>query len=323
MPWWLIVFLAVLVGSLLLRVLLERFHLIRYWLLVRVEIAQSKPTLREELGLLRERLRRAAQAPPPPTPVSPPASGDTRPRPLGTELPGKWDSPPPIPEPLPADTGKWVGTYPDDSGVEVLGAIKRPVPEHLHSPPSQPLPEAPEGYEGEIAKLKWGRVIFNPPLQMTVAMTERIEARVARSIVPGLKEGLTGPGKVQEAQAWVGPHMTAALVGDDDIFKIVTLNNAEQLVAPSAFTQWAWDVTPKRRGLQNLALRVTVRLRLPGHPDEVIDVSVLDRKISVRVNALHSAKHLAVTEWRWTVGTILSAVVAAILAELIVRATHK
>jgi hypothetical protein len=187
--------------------------------------------------------------------------------------------------------------------------------------PSKASQERPASYETEVAKLKWGFVVFNPPLRMTVATTERIETRIARSIAPDLYKGLKGRGELQTEEAKVGPHMTATLVGAN--FDILQLNSAEQYVPLAAYTQWAWNVTPRRRGVQTLALRVTVRLRLPDHPDEVVDESVLEKLISVRVNALHSANYFVRTQWKWIVGTILSAVVAAVLGELLIHPPHK
>lgn len=197
-----------------------------------------------------------------------------------------------------------------------------PKPASRSQPPSSvPARSRRARIEAEIAKLKWGFVVFNPPLRMTVATTERIEARITRSIVADVYEGLKGRGDVQTFEARVGAHMTASLQGEN--FKIETLNTADQYVPLDEFRQWAWDVTPTRRGQQRLHLRVTVRIKLPNHPDEAVEETVLEKEVAVRVNALHSLGSFVGNQWRWIAGTILSAIVAAILTYFFLNPPHK
>src|SRR5487761_1078998 len=176
-------------------------------------------------------------------------------------------------------------------------------------------------YETELAKLQVGRISFNPPAQMTVGRKERIETRLGRKVIANLGKELKGHGEVKEEDVKVGPNMTVTLQGPN--FDIFPLNSDEQLVSEDSFTQWAWDVTPERRGVQTLVLRVAVRLRVREvFGFEVGSETVLERNIPVRVNALHSISHFVSANWKWLVATVLSAVVAAVLTDILLNPPH-
>ena len=49
------------------------------------------------------------------------------------------------------------------------------------------------------------------------------------------------------------------------------------------FTEWGWDVTPKKSGNNILHLHVTLRIRLP-FGEERKDHPVIDKKVIVKVN---------------------------------------
>lgn len=55
---------------------------------------------------------------------------------------------------------------------------------------------------------------------------------------------------------------------------------------------------------------------------EVGSETVLERNIPVRVNALHSISHFVSANWKWLVATLLSAVVAAVLTDILLNPPH-
>jgi hypothetical protein len=161
-----------------------------------------------------------------------------------------------------------------------------------------------------VKKLKWGQIAFNPPHRMTVHRIERIEARVQRSLDPEFLEGMQGSGSPQVESLKVGAFMTTTLSGPT--FDITPLNPDRQLVQATRYTKWAWDVTARQRGRHNLALSVSVRIPIPPM-EENVEAVVLEREIKVRVNASHRLGQFIREHWKWAIGTVISAIIAALL----------
>jgi hypothetical protein len=164
-------------------------------------------------------------------------------------------------------------------------------------------PAGISGVEDEIEKLVPGRILFNPPEKMKVGVRERVEVRITRSFTHDLTRALKGSGKPQIEQIKIGAYMAANLIGQN--FEITSLNNEEQVVVGSGFTQWAWDVVPLRSGVQPLLLRVTVRLKIPEVGEEKKDLPVFEREIKVAVNPVYSAAKFVENYWQWIITVIL------------------
>jgi hypothetical protein len=140
--------------------------------------------------------------------------------------------------------------------------------------------------QAEFARLAAGRILYNPPQEMTVARRERIEVRITQSMTTSLTEGLQGSGAPQVEQIPVASFMKVRLLGEG--FKITPLSSEEQIVVGNTFTQWMWDVTPLEAGQKSLIIVVTARVKLAGFSDEQKDLNIIERKISVRVNPVYS-----------------------------------
>src|SRR6266849_1454221 len=147
---------------------------------------------------------------------------------------------------------------------------------------------AQPGYEMAVP-YPWGLILFNPPLQMTVGATQRIETRITRLNVPVLYEGGQTLGDV------VWDQLRVTLEGTN--FEISPLNTADQDLPLHEIRQWAWDVTPRRRGTQKLALLVSHRLRLPNYPDKQVNDAVLEKQVAVTLDPLYAANHFMRTHW--------------------------
>ena len=57
--------------------------------------------------------------------------------------------------------------------------------------------DAADIVEDELKKLAAGKILFNPPSDMKVGVTERIEARIGKGVIPDFTAGLKGKGQVQ------------------------------------------------------------------------------------------------------------------------------
>ena len=145
---------------------------------------------------------------------------------------------------------------------------------------------------------------------MKVGVKERVEVRLTQNITENLTEGLIGSGVPQIEEIDVGTFMKVRLTGDN--FDIKPLSSEEQVVRPVRFTEWSWDVTPLKSGIQELHLTVTVRVLIPGQDEQKIDWDVMDKRISVKVNPSYTIKRFIESYWQWIAGTIITIVIAAI-----------
>jgi hypothetical protein len=157
--------------------------------------------------------------------------------------------------------------------------------------------------DSELQKLTVGKILFNPPAEMKVGSTERVEVRIEKSELEGFAEGLKGKGEPQIESIKVGTFMQAHLNGMN--FEIISLSHEEQLVSSSAVTQWDWDVTPLKSGEQKLELTVTVRIVVANHGVEKKDYPVFERQIKVKINPVYSIKNFLKVNWQWIISTII------------------
>lgn len=221
------------------------------------------------------------------------------------------------------------GAQPNEGAVQPTEAPAAPEPTMLAPAPSatEPADEvatAPAAMTDwaaivreELARLPVGRILFNPPVDMRMGRTERVEVRVAQDETTNLTEGLQGRGTPEVEPIKVSAFMKARLVGDS--FEITPLNEAEQLVAGDTFTEWAWDVTPLKGGDQKLNLIVTVRLQLPSVGEETRDYPVIDRSIHVQVDPVFTAQRFLGANWQWLVTVIAIPIAGWAIKEMLDR----
>jgi hypothetical protein len=120
---------------------------------------------------------------------------------------------------------------------------------------------------------------------MRTGQAEVIEVRIQPDRVS--TEGMLGSGDIQLESIGVTSSMSVKLCcgppAGDFAFDITALGNEQQVVAPGSFTQWVFEVTPRKEGTQDLTLSVSAQYRLAG---EVIpkDYPIMTRKIQVVVS---------------------------------------
>ena len=170
-------------------------------------------------------------------------------------------------------------------------------------PPAVLMPGASELIEEALKQLVPGRMLFNPPEEMQVGVTERVEARIGKGSTVELSAELKGRGLAQTERIQVGTFMKVRLSGGN--FDVKPLSHEEQIVAESDFTQWAWNVTPLKAGSQVLSMLVTVRIKLPDDGEEAKDYPVFDKQIRVRVNLQHTIEGLIRRYWQWLASAVI------------------
>ncbi len=172
-------------------------------------------------------------------------------------------------------------------------------------------PDLTQIVEDELNTLAKGQILFNPPQKMKVGIKERVEVRIAKTITEDLNAGLKGHGVPIIEEIRVGTFMRARLKGDN--FNIEALSEKDQLVAGEGFTQWNYNVTPLKSGIQSLSLTVTVRIKLPGNVEETKEIEVFDREISIHVNISYTLKKFIKNYWWGIITAIIVPIVLLII----------
>jgi hypothetical protein len=139
---------------------------------------------------------------------------------------------------------------------------------------------------------------------MPYAKPTRVEVRVgvSKDLDEELQRGLKGPGTPQFEDLDVSPFMGVKLRGDG--FAINDLSEAEQLVDKDGYTTWEFDVRPVRWGTLTLQLCVSLRIPMPGRPDERQSVPVLERSVVVQVGTPTRAVQFAARNWQWALAIL-------------------
>lgn len=175
-----------------------------------------------------------------------------------------------------------------------------------------PVRQRQAGPTGTV-RVASGQLVENIPRRMRVGIPLVIEARVARSEVKAIAEGLQGGGAVYRHEVTVTKAMSVRLRAPDGGFWIETsspetqwIENVLGLMADD-FASWRWTVTPRERGKKRLQLLISARTvgadglaAETALPDQVIDVKV-------GVNYAQTAVKLA--------GWMTAAVVGGVLAQ--------
>jgi hypothetical protein len=176
--------------------------------------------------------------------------------------------------------------------------------------PPQPTPISPGAVvQKELERLAAGRIAYNPPTEMTVDKTERVEVRISMDMAAPLAEGLKGPGEPVVEPIQVSCFMKVRLVSED--FHIVAFSSEEQIVPAEGFTEWAWDVTPTKSGTRSLSLIVTALVKASEAEGEK-DLPIIEREIQVKVNPGYMVSSFFVANRGWIFTAVLLPVVAAL-----------
>jgi hypothetical protein len=207
--------------------------------------------------------------------------------------------------------------------INVNLSISMTIPKHV-LPPPHPKPPPPklkkipgevpsdfnEIIDEEMDQLTIGRIVYNPPSEMTEHVKERIEVRISQDLSEDLKEGLKGRGVPQIDQIHVSTVMTVKLTGYD--FDIIPLSDEEQAVFASRYTQWEFDVTPLKAGKKILQLLVSASIDMDEFGEKKKSFPVKEKEIHVKVSPGERIKRI---DWYKVLGAIggLLGIIIAIL----------
>lgn len=255
----------------------------------------------------------APQMPPPPPPpgryVGPPRA------PL-PGLPPTHGAPPaaappgPAPRQQPRPDGAAGGPPPQMPPMRAPGVPPGPA----RSAPSAGVPQLPSEAPARhrSPELSLGEMVENIPRVMRVGIPVLVEARVARSEVKALADGLQGGGAVWRHELTVTKAMSVRLRAPDGGFFIETSSPETQWIENTLglitddYASWRWSVTPKDRGKKRLQLIISART--VGTDGLAAETALPDQVVSVkvRVNYARTARKIG--------GWALAAIIGGVLA---------
>ncbi|MFZ2422474.1 MAG: hypothetical protein WA029_15185 [Anaerolineae bacterium] len=211
----------------------------------------------------------------------------------------------------PPTDGGHTGVTPKPPGViSTAPAQSTPTPAAIQPATPQPPQDPAAMVQAEFSRLAAGRILYNPPEEMTEGERERVEVRITQNMTASLTEGLKGSGAPRIEQIPVASFMKVRLTSDS--FDITPVSSEEQIVAGDTYTQWAWDVVPQRSGTHALILVVTARVKLAGFSDEQRDLDIIERTINVRVNPVYSVQSFISNNRDWLFPTVLVPLIIAL-----------
>jgi len=150
-------------------------------------------------------------------------------------------------------------------------------------------------------ELQTGQLIENIPRVMRVALPSLVEARIAKSEVKNLADGIAGEGAAFRHDVLITRAMSVRLRAPDGGFFIETsspetqwIENALGLMADE-YASWRWTVTPKSRGRRRLQLIISART--VGADGLAAETALPDQVVEIRVRTNYTRTLLALAAW--------------------------
>lgn len=146
-----------------------------------------------------------------------------------------------------------------------------------------------------------GNVVYQIPDTMLVRNTYTVFARIGKTRV-NIYEEINGT--VRQASIPISETMEVKLIdespSDNKMFDITMNNNGVQLVdTDNTYTEWSWSVTPKRNGVSQLKIVISI-IKNGNKKDLVYSDNVL-----VRINPRKQIGFFFKTYWQWLLSTII------------------
>ena len=178
---------------------------------------------------------------------------------------------------------------PPQSATPPPNAAARPIPKEEARPRG---PSKESAAEEILSTLRPGRIAYDPPRTMKVALPVRVQvrigeltgdgARAAAALEQKLLAGFERP-NLPSQPVRVSKTMKVLLTGAPEEFRIVLQSPEEQLMDSSEPTEWRWMVTPLKSGRRRLHLSAVAVVNVGG-AEKVHEFSVYDTDVAVKVN---------------------------------------
>jgi hypothetical protein len=158
----------------------------------------------------------------------------------------------------------------------------------------------------EIPKLlegsSMGLISFNPPANMELDQRYRCKIKISKNLKENLIEQMTSD-QASIDSLLVGDIMIVRLLGED--FTIVSHDEEEQGVLEDGYTQWEFDVTPKKSGLHTLFVKAGIVYHVPNLGPAKKFYPVYERDIEIDVDNIKLVSSFITERWEFLVSSFL------------------
>jgi hypothetical protein len=147
-----------------------------------------------------------------------------------------------------------------------------------------------------------GKIVYQSPSRMRLNHPETVTVRISHKSLKEdiLKEGLDAA-KTKEGELEISDAMEVALfeAGTQQNFDIFPVNNAEQLLNKTSYTQWHFFLNAKRVGRFSLILRVSMKVHIPDLGEKKKDIVTWSTSIEVDVDGETQMQNVRVRSVKW------------------------
>ena len=152
-----------------------------------------------------------------------------------------------------------------------------------------------------------GWIAFSVPENMIVSKSYSIKVRISKSnnnkavLILGNDDAINNPeynsiATIEDVK--VSGEMSAELRGDSDMFNIVSLSTSVQNIDNESYTEWEWDIVPKKRGDSPLKLVIKTK----GIEKDIV---VFNKIIKIKSNVPVAVEGFFEKYWQWIMTTII------------------
>ena len=154
-----------------------------------------------------------------------------------------------------------------------------------------------------------GWIAYSVPENMKVAKSYSVKVRISKKsngqnkavLILGDDDAINNPNYESVAtieDIKVSGEMSAELRGDSDNFNIHPLSTPTQNIDSQSYTEWEWNVVPKKSG--DTPLKLVIRLKKLNK-----DIVVFNKTIKVKTNVTVVVEGFFDKYWQWIMTTII------------------
>lgn len=137
----------------------------------------------------------------------------------------------------------------------------------------------------ELERLDLGTISFYSPKDMTIGVSAKAEAAVAKNVQDELKVKLEALGASEAEVSKLKASVISDLRGES--FRIRYLDDESLSATNKSVERWSWDVTPLKSGIYDLTLNVAVVVELSDGTEIRRDYPALQRRTGVDLSFRH------------------------------------
>ena len=185
---------------------------------------------------------------------------------------------------------------------------KRTIPPPPPAPSATPAPTVAAPYDEldqALASMRSTPIAYDPPTAMNVGDTRVLTLVMSpSSSVDAIQKTLRDRGAIdpQGTAVKYAPRMQAHLAGA--AFQIDAVTPESQAVSASAATEWRWQVTAQKEGIQPLELSLNAQVTIAGGDTEYA-IKTFDQSIEVKITGLAVVEAFVSEHVEWLFGLIV------------------